>query len=294
MNLVIASGKGGTGKTMVATSLALVARELGNLSPALLDADVEAPNAALFLRPEYDEQVAVDRLVPRVDASLCTHCGRCAEVCQFHAIVALPSQTLVFPALCHGCGSCTLQCPAGAISEEAQPIGQLRFGAADGLCYGEGELHVGEAMATPVIRALKREAEARKWGVDGLLIIDSPPGTACPVIEALRGADVALLVTEPTPFGLHDLQMAVQVARDVLGKPVAVAINRDDGGDPAVEAYCAQERLPVLLRLPLAREIAAVYSDGQPLVSALPQYRPVFQAALDALLGLVEARRCGN
>jgi MinD superfamily P-loop ATPase len=291
VRLVIASGKGGTGKTLVATSLALVAAERATGSdalPALLDADVEAPNVALFVRAEVSETVAVERLVPVVNAALCTHCGRCAEVCQFNAIAALPTQTLVFAELCHGCGSCALQCPAGAITEEPQPMGRVTLGQAAGLRLGEGELQVGEAMATPVIRALKHEAQRRGWDGEALTIIDAPPGTACPVIEALRGADAALLVTEPTPFGLHDLRMAVEVARDVLGLPVGVAINRDDGGDGSVAAYCAQEGLPVLLRLPLEREIAAAYSDGQPLVTALPRYRPTFEAALDALLALAE------
>jgi len=294
VRLVVASGKGGTGKTLVATSLALMARERAQgpqAATALLDADVEAPNVALFLRAELEEAVAVERLAPRVDQALCTHCGRCAEVCQFHAIAALPLKTLVFDALCHGCGSCALECPVGAISEEPQPMGRVRFGLAEGLRYGEGELQVGEAMATPVIRALKHEASARGWDSDALTIIDSPPGAACPVIEALRGADVALLVTEPTPFGLHDLRLAVQVARDVLGLPVAVAINRDDGLDTAVETYCQAERLPVLLRLPLAREIASSYSNGEPLVTALPQYRATFAAALDALLALATEAR---
>jgi MinD superfamily P-loop ATPase len=294
VRLVVASGKGGTGKTLVATSLALMARERAQslqAPTALLDADVEAPNVALFLRAELEEAVAVERLVPRVDQALCTHCGRCAEVCQFHAIASLPLKTLVFDALCHGCGSCALECPAGAISEEPQPMGQVRFGQAEGLRYGEGELQVGEAMATPVIRALKHEARSRGWDSDALTIIDSPPGTACPVIEALRGADVALLVTEPTPFGLHDLRLAVQVARDVLGLPVAVAINRDDGQDGAVDAYCEAEHLPVLLRLPLAREIASSYSNGEPLVTALPQYRATFAVALDALLALATEAR---
>jgi MinD superfamily P-loop ATPase len=289
VRLVIASGKGGTGKTLVAISLALVAAERARGAerlPALLDADVEAPNVGLFLQAEARETVSVARPVPVVDAARCTHCGRCAEVCQFNAIAALPTQTLVFAELCHGCGSCTLQCPAGAISEAPQPMGRVTLGLGPGLRLGEGELQVGEAMATPVIRALKREAHRRGWHDEAVMIVDAPPGAACPVIEALRGADAALLVTEPTPFGLHDLRLAVEVARDVLGLPVGVAINRDDGGDATVEAYCSEEGLPVLLRLPLAREIAAAYSDGQPLVTALPGYRPTFEAALDALLAL--------
>lgn len=289
MRLTVASGKGGTGKTLVATNLALIARDRG--PAALLDADVEAPNANLFLQAPLSDAMAVERLVPHVDTGRCTHHGRCAEVCQFNAIAALPTATLVFVDLCHGCGLCALQCPEQAIRERAQAMGTVAYGASSGVMFGQGELQVGEAMATPVIRSLKAAAGDRGWGQDGLLIIDSPPGTACPVIEALRGADVALLVTEPTPFGLHDLQLAVAVARDALGLPVGVAINRDDGADSGVETYCAEEKLPVVLRLPLDREIALAYSDGLLVVEVLPGYRPIFESALDALLELAEENR---
>ncbi|MBC7234534.1 MAG: ATP-binding protein [Chloroflexi bacterium] len=284
MKVVVASGKGGTGKTLVATSLALVAQELGQA--VLLDADVEAPNAALFLRPEIERRYAVERWVPAVDERLCTHCGRCAEVCQYHAIAALPQKTLVFDELCHGCGSCALNCPIGAIQEQPKALGWIESGHANGLAFAQGILQVGEAMATPVIRALKRHALEMGWDQNRWLVLDAPPGTACPVIEALRGADVALLVTEPTPFGLHDLQLAVQVARDALHLPIAVVLNKEGAGDRAVEAYCAQEGLPILLRIPLEREIAIAYSNGRPLVDALPTYRPGFTALLDLLLGL--------
>ena len=227
MRVVVASGKGGTGKTLVSTSLALVAADLGPVT--LLDADVEAPNAALLLRPEIDHAWAVTQPVPVVDAGRCTHCGRCARVCQYHAIVSLPTTTLVFDDLCHGCGSCLLNCPAGAISETPRVIGEVEAGRIDGLSFAQGTLVIGEMMATPVIHALTKRAAEAGWGGGGV-IVDAPPGTACPVIEALRGADVALLVTEPTPFGLHDLRLAVELARDVLGLPVAVALNKSDAG----------------------------------------------------------------
>ena len=294
MRIAVASGKGGTGKTLVATSLALTARERG--AAALLDADVEAPNAALFLQPVLDRQRPVEVMVPVVDQALCNHCGRCAEVCQFHAIASLPKTTLVFGELCHGCGSCALNCPTEAIAEVPRPIGLIEAGWADGwdgdeyIRFAQGTLEVGEAMATPVIRALKGYAREAGWGDTGTLILDAPPGTACPVIEALRGADVALLVTEPTPFGLHDLRLAVEVARDVLQLPVAVVINKDGAGDPRVEAYCRAEDLPVLLRIPLRREIAVAYSSGAPLIRALPEYQPSFRALLADIERLAQGR----
>jgi len=286
MNIVIASGKGGTGKTLVATSLAFVASEQG--ACALLDVDVEAPNAALFLQPRFDKHLDVERLIPQVDEALCNHCGRCAEVCQYHAIASLPKKTIVFPEICHSCGSCARQCPQEAISEQPQPIGSLGVGwAGKRLGFAQGTLNIGEAMAPPVIRAVKRVAREAGWDKADLIIRDAPPGTACPVVEALKGADVAILVTEPTPFGLHDLQLAVDVARGMLSLPVGVVINKDRPGETAIDDYCRAERIPVLLRIPLDRSIAVAYSRGIPLVQAMPQYRPLFIALLQSAKSLV-------
>lgn len=284
MRVVVASGKGGTGKTLVATSLALVAAERGRV--ALLDADVEAPNVALFLEPQLERSAVVNRLVPRVDPDACTHCGRCAEVCEYHAIAALPSRTLVFDELCHGCGSCALVCPEGAIREEPVPVGTIEAGRADGMAVAQGTLEVGEAMATPLIRALKRFADGEGWNDGDWVIVDAPPGNACPVIEALRGADVALLVTEPTPFGLHDLRLATTVARDVLGLRLGVVVNKDAPDGSELDAYCREEGLPILLRIPLRRDIAVAYSGGVPLVRAMPEYRPAFAALARSLAHL--------
>ncbi len=294
MRIVVASGKGGTGKTLVATGLALVAAQRG--SAVLIDADVEAPNAGLFLHPAYFGRQDVVMLAPVVDAASCTHCGRCAEVCAFHAIASLPDRTLVFEEMCHGCGSCMLNCPTGAISERPHSIGVIHAGQAGSILFAEGELQVGEAMATPIIHALGRFAEQERYTEREWLIVDSPPGTACPVIETLRLADVALLVTEPTPFGLHDLQLAVNLARDVLGKPVGVVLNKDDGLDRSVEDYCQAENLPILLRIPYRREIAESYSRGQPLLATLPEYEEAFSALLadTAALGQPVAARPGG
>jgi len=288
MRVVVASGKGGTGKTMVATSLALVASD--RVRVAFVDADVEAPNGALFLKPRLAQSFTVNRLVPRVDEQICIHTGRCAEVCEYHAIAALPDRTMVFYELCHGCGSCALMCPERAIREVPIATGVIETGRANGLSFAQGALELGEAMATPVIRELKHLADREGWDDGGWVVVDAPPGNACPVIEALRGADVALLVTEPTPFGLHDLRLAVTVARDVLKLKVGVVVNKDVPEHTEVDEYCAEEALPVLMRIPLRREIAVAYSNGVPLVEALPEYRAAFEALVGALEGLAAGR----
>ena len=297
MIIAVASGKGGTGKTTVATSLALsVAEVRGDRSdtpPSLLflDCDVEEPNAALFLRPQLDHSEEVGILIPEVDLDRCTRsaCGRCAEVCAWHAIAVVGQKVLIFPELCHGCGSCTLNCPEGAIREVLHVMGILESGRASTIEFGHGVLNVGEAMAVPIIRQLKAKHLAN--GREGLTILDASPGTSCPVVETMRGADFVLLVTEPTPFGLHDLRLAVEVARDELGLPVGVVINRDGLGDNGVEDYCAAEDIPILMRIPLDRRIAAAISGGETLVAALPEYRPRFVELYEQIAGVVALRK---
>lgn len=280
MILTIASGKGGTGKTTIAVNLALsLAGEQSNRKLLFLDCDVEEPNAHLFLRPVISQRENVAVMVPQVDEAKCAHHGRCAQVCQYHAIAALPNTTLVFPEICHGCGGCTLECPEQAISEVPHTIGVIEEGNAGPIAFAHGILNVGEPMATPVIRQLKRRMD----GAHDLAILDAPPGTACPVVESMRGADLVLMVTEPTPFGLHDLRLAVQVARDELGLPVAVVVNHDGIGDTGVDEYCATEGIPVLMRIPLDRRIAEAYSRGIPVVQALPEYREQFRTLFSRL-----------
>lgn len=287
MKLAIASGKGGTGKTTVAVSLAL---SLAAQAPLYLDCDVEEPNAALFLHPTITAKRTVEQPVPSVDVELCTLCGRCAEVCEYHAITVIGKKVLVFPELCHGCGSCTHHCPSGAIREVPDNIGELTRGHAGSIEFSQGTLNVGEAMAVPVIRQLK------KWSIPDTgtkrpIILDAPPGSSCPVVETMRESDCVLLVTEPTPFGLHDLKMAVQVARDEMHLPLAVVINRDGLGDAGVENYCAAEKLPILMRIPLERKIAEGIADGKTLLDIHPDYGAQFVKLWETLQAQVSGQR---
>jgi MinD superfamily P-loop ATPase len=278
--IAVASGKGGTGKTTVAVSLALSlaadAQEAADL--LFLDCDVEEPNAHLLLKPTIRRREEISIPIPVVDAARCTHCGRCAEVCQYHAIAVLPWKVLVFAELCHGCGGCTLACPEKAIGEMPHVIGVIEEGAAHSIRFAHGILNVGEPMPGPIIRQLKQRIpaggacpERSEWGSEGLTILDAPPGTACPVVETVRGADFCLLVTEPTPFGLHDLRLAVEVCRQ-LAVPAGVVVNRDGVGDRGVDDFCATEGIPILLRIPLDRRIAEAYAEGVPLVTVRPKY----------------------
>jgi len=290
--VAVASGKGGTGKTTVAVSLVLSIttdgqdfsdrRSVNHAHPLFLDCDVEEPNAALFLRPTIHERRQVGQRIPQVDLAACTSCGRCAEVCQYHAIAVIGRNVLVFPELCHGCGSCTLNCPPGAIDEVLNVTGVIERGRAGAVEFAQGTMNVGEPMAVPIIRQLKRwmipPGERRRP-----IILDAPPGTACPVVETMRGADFVLLVTEPTPFGLHDLRLAVEMARGELGLPVGVVVNRDGVGDRGVDEYCAAAGIPILLRIPHDRRIAEAYSEGVALVEALPEYRERFRALYAAI-----------
>ncbi len=256
MRIAIASGKGGTGKTTVATNLAAALAASGE-AVAYIDCDVEEPNGHLFLRPELDLCQVVTIPVPEVDAAACTYCGACGQACSFSAILALPGHILTFPKLCHGCGGCTLVCPERAIREVPRPIGVIEQGQAGRITFLQGRLTIGEALSPPVIRGVLAAAPK-----DRTLILDAPPGTSCPVIAAVEQSEVVLLVTEPTPFGLNDLRLAVAMVRE-LGKPLGVLVNRAGLGDHAVYDFCEEEGIPVLLELPNDPLIARAYSRGQ-------------------------------
>jgi MinD superfamily P-loop ATPase len=257
VRIVIASGKGGTGKTTLAVNLAVALA--GQDTVGLLDCDVEEPNCHLYLKPDFVPTRPVGTPVPVIDEQTCTGCGLCASACEFNALLGLPTVPLLLPELCHGCGTCAYVCPEKAIAETDREVGLVGEGEVDGVYLRWGQLHVGEARSTPVIAAVKDLGEAPSLHT---VIIDAPPGVACPAVETLRGADYAVLVTEPTPFGLHDLKLAVQTAL-AMRIPCGVVINRAGLGDSRVEEFCAAEKLPILLQIPDDRRIAEASSRGE-------------------------------
>jgi MinD superfamily P-loop ATPase len=286
MILAVASGKGGTGKTLVATSLALSL--MGKYSVQLLDCDVEEPNDHIFLKPVFTAREVASIPIPEVDETKCTHCGKCAEVCAYNAIAVIKQKVLVFPELCHGCGACSYLCPEKAISEKANEIGIIERGHADGLDFVHGKLAIGKAMAPPIIRRVKELIEK-----DRVAIIDTSPGTSCPVIEAIKGSDFCLLVTEPTPFGLNDLVLAVEAVRKI-GVACGVVLNRTGVGDSRTEEYCRKENIPIMLTIPLDTQIAYLYSRGIPLVEGMPQWKEKFLKLFDDIREMVIERNSSS
>jgi len=285
--IAVASGKGGTGKTTVATSLA---RAVYPAQTVFLDCDVEAPNAHFFLKPVFRTRKEVGLLIPQVEGERCTACGRCAQVCQYNAIILLAGKTLVFPELCHGCGSCALNCPENAIKEVQDMLGVLEAGpVSGGMEFARGVLNVGEPMAVPVIRQLKKWLPVHS---EKLTIRDVPPGTSCPVVESLRGADFTLLVTEPTSFGLHDLKRAARLVSQ-LDQPAGVLINCAGTGDNRVENFCREAGLPVLMRIPFDRRIAEALAQGKTLVESFPEFLPRFERLYHQILDIVAKRANG-
>jgi len=282
MIISVASGKGGTGKTLVATSLAISL--IDNYKVQLLDCDVEEPNSNILLHIALNQSQAVHIPIPKVNEAKCTYCGKCAEVCAYNAIAVIKEKVLIFPELCHGCGSCSYLCPESAITEEGREVGLVERGESGNLELIQGKLNVGEAMAPPVIRAVKKYTDPAN-----MVIIDVPPGTSCPVIEAVKESDFCLLVTEPTPFGLNDLTLAVEVVRE-LDIPCGVVINRDGVGDDEVDRYCQEEGIPVLLKIPLDRNIAIFYSKGIPLVEGMPRWREEFLRLFQDIKDIIAAR----
>ena len=276
MILAVASGKGGTGKTTVSVNLA---RVLGS-EVLLLDCDVEEPNAHLFLRGSLIQEKVVTIPIPQVDESRCDGCGECGKFCEYHAIVTFGTAPLVFPEMCHGCGGCTMVCPQKAISEIDKRIGVVERLESGNIRLIQGRLDVGSAMAPPLIRAVK---DYLKNGLPSIL--DAPPGTSCPVIATLRETDFVVLVTEPTPFGLHDLKIAVEMVRE-LGIPSGVVVTRMGIGDDRVHVYCREQKIPIILEIPDDRRIAEAYSRGELIVESLPEYRGLFLNLIEKTMNL--------
>lgn len=278
MKIPVASGKGGTGKTTIATNLAYLAAQDGR-TVAYVDCDVEEPNGHLFLKPLIASSKPIGRPHPRVDEDRCTHCGLCGEICRYSAIVCVGETVLVHPELCHACGGCSLVCRPGAISEVLRDAGKLEVGTTGAVRFVHGVLNIGEAMSAPLIRQVKAAAPEAD-----LVIIDSPPGTSCPVIESVRGADFVLLVTEPTPFGLNDLKLAVAMIR-AMKLPFGVAINRAGSGDDRTREYCRKEDIDIVSEVPDDRRVAEAYSRGLLAAEAVPEFRTAIEPLLQRFCG---------
>jgi len=279
LKIAIASGKGGTGKTTIATNLALALANTGR-TIQILDCDVEEPNCHIFLKPEIESSSPVTVPIPKVIEEKCTGCGICAEVCEYSAIAVIKGKVLIFPELCHSCGACKLFCPEDAFIEVPRELGTVEEGKTNGISFVHGLLNIGELMSPAVIRGVKEAA-----GEPEILILDSPPGTSCPVIEAVKDAEFVLLVTEPTPFGLNDLELAVGMVRE-LSIPFAVAINRSDVGNEDVKEYCNKEKIKIILEIPNDRRIAEAYSRGEMVIHALPEYQKAFETCWEKVIDL--------
>jgi MinD superfamily P-loop ATPase len=280
MIIAIASGKGGTGKTTIAANLAMCLQK----PVRLLDCDVEEPNCHIFLKPDADGGERATLPVPVINEELCNNCGECGRICQFNAIVSLKTKPLVFPSLCHGCGGCLRVCPTGAITEAEREIGTVETGTSGHVQFVQGRLDVGEAQSPPLIRAVKQHIAE-----EGVTIVDCPPGTSCPVIAAVKGGDYAVLVTESTPFGLHDLKLAVDTMR-LLHLDFGVVINRTTSRDAMVREFCRKEHIPVLLEIPDDRRGAEAYSRGRLLVEAVPELRESFERLCSSVISRIQNR----
>jgi MinD superfamily P-loop ATPase len=273
MNLAIASGKGGTGKTTVAVGLALTAP--GKVQ--ILDCDVEAPNCHIFLNPEIISSEDVNVQIPFVDESKCDGCGKCGEVCEYRAIAMISGKPMIFSELCHSCVACVYICPQNALSEINRKIGIIEAGLSSHIEFVHGRLDIGEPMSPPLIRAVKSKKNA------GLIIIDCPPGTSCPVVTAVSGSDFVVLVTEPTPFGLNDLKLAVEMLSE-MKTPFGVVINRAGSGNEFVKEYCLESGIKILAEIPDSRRIAEAYSQGVPFVKSLPEFKIYFEEILNNIM----------
>ena len=268
MNIAIASGKGGTGKTTIATNLAKALSQQ-NISTHFYDCDVEAPNAHIFLNPTFNQKQNVELLVPEVDEEKCTSCGKCAQVCQYNAILIL-GKPLIFPELCHSCGACMLACPENAITEIPKKIGTTESGTTpNNIHFHRGLLDIGQPMAVPIISELKQLLSPQPNQIN---IIDAPPGTSCPVVETIRNTDYVILVSEPNPFGLHDLKLAHQLVQE-LNIPTGLVINKNEPGFPQLEEYCQENHLDILMHIPFKKEYSQHISEGK----TLDQLDPTLQ-----------------
>lgn len=268
MIISVASGKGGTGKTTIATNLAHSLEE----NVTLLDCDVEEPNSHLFLNPQIEKSESIFTPVPKIDEDKCTFCNKCVDICRYNAITIISKTILTFSELCHSCGGCMVVCPEGAVTEQGRELGKLERGRSNGIDFVHGRSRVGEAMSPPLINKVRSYIDP-----DRINIIDAPPGTSCPVIAAIKNTDFVVMVTEPTPFGMHDLKLGVGAVK-LIGIPCGIVINRSDIGTDDVKKYAEKENIPILLEIPFDRKIAETYSNGELIVDKMPEYKDKFTA----------------
>lgn len=276
MKIAIASGKGGTGKTTVSTNLAMLAAEKRKV--ILSDLDVEEPNAGLFLKGEKINEEDKSVMTPSWQKEKCTLCGKCQTVCKFNAVFKIKEKIMVFNELCHSCYACSELCPVDALPMTPNKMGILREFKLPNLNIIEGKLNIGQEQAVPLISQVKDYVE-EKFSNDDLAIFDSPPGTSCPVIEAIKDVDLVLLVTEPTPFGFHDLKLAIEVTNK-LNKEIAIVINKYGIGNDDVEIYCKENNIPIVAKIPNDKKIAECYSRGEMIYKQIPEARVEFEKIL--------------
>ncbi len=273
MKIAIASGKGGTGKSTIALNLAYILTQEDNIT--LLDCDVEEPNCYLFLKPEFADNKKVYRNIPEFSNEKCTGCGKCVQLCQFNCLALVKNKIICFPELCHDCGGCKLICPTNAVTESKQEVGAVEYAQINNLNFVHGKLRISEAMSPPLIKEVKNYANNFKNAK--LQIIDCPPGTSCPVIAATEDADYALMVTEPTPFGLNDLKLAVDMVKE-LNIPFSIVINRSTKeNDHIIETYAKQNNIKIAAKIPDSMKAAQVYSKGELIVKEMPEFEQYFE-----------------
>lgn len=281
MRITISSGKGGTGKTTLATNLALFLAETRRV--ILVDLDVEEPDSGVFIKAQPKNTKVIQKFIPKHNPETCKLCGNCQKVCNFNAIMRMSDQILTFPELCHSCFACIELCPTQSLDPVPERIGEIRTYSAENLGFVEGKLDVGVEQAVPLIAAVKEFVRSERDDSE-IVIFDSPPGTSCPVVESVRDSDIIILTTEPTPFGLHDLKLSIELLKK-LGKEAFVVLNRFGIGDSGVEEYCESEDMEIVAKIPNERIIAELYARGDTVYDKIPEFKKALTKVVGRIFG---------